>query len=266
MPNEPMFRKMTEADWEAFHAFDRSAFPDDSMSEEFFFRRLERDGFYSLDVGEEIVGQLIIAPFGENEGHLGRIAIAPTHQGKGYGKYLMRKAMELFKEQGYRRVHLYTQDHNTIAQGLYKQFGFEKSGTSWHYFVPLDTLSPSGEYHCQPVQENEIDSVGERYESLPSLQIRRLLEFPENPVLILKDSEGNLKGACRFTPSFPGCFPFEVDEPGGFDDFIFGLTPYTLPDFDYVRVTFVNNEKLAIICNQRGYKLHHRLYKMTAEI
>jgi len=261
---ELIFRKMTEEDWDAFHEFDMTVFPDDAMSEEFFFRLLERDRFFSLDLDGEIIGQLVVAPFGENEGHLGRVAIAQRHQGKGYGKILMQKAMDWFKKENLVKVHLNTQDHNSVAQGLYKQFGFERTGTTWHYFVPIETLNPKYEYACQPILPEEIEQVGEKYSSLPAIQIRRLLEYPENPVLTLKDKEGIIKGVCRFTPSFPGCFPFEIDDIDAVDDFLIGLKPYSLPTFNYYRITFYDNENLAQMFEEREYKLHHRLYKMTA--
>ena len=266
MTEEPEFRKMTKEDWRAFHDFDLLSFPDDAMSEEFFLKRLERDGFFSLDLNGEMVGQLVVAPFGENEGHLGRVAIAPNHQGKGYGKVLLRKAMDWFKTENLTKVHLNTQDHNQVAQGLYRQFGFERSGTTWHYFVPIETLNPKHEYTCQRILPEEIEQVGKKYSSLPAIQIKRLLEFPENPVLTLKDKEGGIKGVCRFTPSFPGCFPFEIDDIEAVDDFLIGLSPYALPSFEYYRITFYDNEMLAQLFLERGYRLHHRLYKMTAVI
>ncbi|MFW9978154.1 MAG: GNAT family N-acetyltransferase [Candidatus Thorarchaeota archaeon] len=266
MNQDISLRKMTTKDWDAFHRFDVLAFPDDTMSEEFFFKRLDRDGFFSLDLKGEMIGQLIISPFGENEGHLGRIAIAPTHQGQGYGNVLLQEAMKWFKDHSLTKVHLYTQDHNKVAQSLYRKFGFEKSGTTWHYFVPLETLRQRKQFKCQPIELDEIEVVGMRYASLPAAQIRRFLEFSEHPVFTLKDDDGSLKGACRFTPSFPGCFPFELDEIDGLDDFLLGLKPYSLPEYDYIRITFVDNEKLSVLCKERGYRLHHRLFKMTASI
>ncbi|MFX1562477.1 MAG: hypothetical protein ACFFDP_04135, partial [Promethearchaeota archaeon] len=96
-------------------------------------------------------------------------------------------------------------------------------------------------------------------------QIRRFID-KGYLVFTLKSLGGKIVGACRFTPSFPGCFPFEIENIDSFDDFISGLRPYSLPQFDFVRVTFTDNDELAQLCNSRSYKLHHLLYKMQLEL
>jgi hypothetical protein len=60
--------------------------------------------------------------------------------------------------------------------------------------------------------------------------------------------------------------PFRIDNLDGIDDFISGLEEYSLPEYDYVRLTFTDNENLAELCDKRGYKQHHRLYRMKAEV
>ncbi len=259
---------MTIDDWIFFRKFDAEIFPDDSVSENWFKKRLERDGFFTLDLNGQVVGQLVLAPYGENEGHLGRIGVSQDHQGKGYGNLLMKHAIEWFqKHEGIKQIHLYTQDHNKVAQSLYKKFGFTISGTTWHYFIPLDSLKPLNDYTCQEILENEIDPVGEKYAStLPAAQIRRFLTSDEFQVLTLKNNSGDVVGACRFTPSFPGCFPFVLDNIDSFDDFLAGLKQYSLPDYDYIRVTYTDYPKLAQLCEERMYKLHHRLFKMTLSL
>ena len=135
----------------------------------------------------------------------------------------MNHAVEWFKNPGdIKKVHLYTHDHNVVAQSLYKKFGFRKSGTTWHYFVPFESIKPLGEYSCQEILADEIDFIGERYPSLPAAQIRRYLENTQTKqhVLTLKDREGNIVGVARLTPSFPGSFPFEISGVDGFDDHV----------------------------------------------
>ena len=179
----------------------------------------------------------------------------------------MESAVDWFKKENAPRAILYTQDYNTVAQHLYKKFGFSVTGTTWHYFVPFSTINPTGLYSCQRINDDEIDIVGTRYnESFPASQIRRFLESDENIVLILKDENGQLQGACRFSPLFPGCFPFEIESPECLDDFVFGIQKLSLPENDYVRLTFTDNPELAALCDSRGYRLHHRLYKMTLNL
>lgn len=49
MRDEPVVRPMTVEDWNIFHKFDRKIFPDDLMTEGWFKKRIERDGFFTLD-------------------------------------------------------------------------------------------------------------------------------------------------------------------------------------------------------------------------
>ncbi len=264
MSDEPVIRPMTVEDWPIFHKFDIKNFPDDSIAEDWFKKRVEREGFFALDLNSHIVGQLILALFGDDEGHLGRIGVDENHQGEGYGNLLMKHAIEWFqKHKVIKQIHLYTQDHNTVAQNLYMKSGFIVSGSTWHFFVPFDSLRPLNIYTCQEILEDEIDPVGEKYaDTLPAAQIKRFLTYDEFHVFTLKYND-DIVGACRFTPSFPGCFPFVLDDIVSFDDFMVGLKPYSLPDYDYIRVTFTDYPNLAQLCEKRKYKLHHRLFKMT---
>ncbi|MDF1541053.1 MAG: GNAT family N-acetyltransferase, partial [Candidatus Thorarchaeota archaeon] len=205
--------------------------------------------------------------FGEDEGYIQKIAVSSPYQGKGYGSMLMDHANEWFRGQGgIKTVHLYTQQDNHVAHELYKKHGFAVTGTTWHYFVPRDSLRPTGFYKCQEIKKDEIDEVGNKYEALPAVQIRRFLENVRYHIMTLKDKESQIIGVCRFTPSFPGCFPFLMEIPEAFDDFLTGLEPYSLPEFDYVRVTFTDIPKVAKLCEERGYKLHHKLFKMSLEL
>ena len=263
----PEIRSMKADDWDQLQEIDVEIFPDDALEEDWFRKRVERDGCFVLVRDGQIVGNLIVARFGADEGHLGRIGVAKSQQGKGYGSMLMEYAIDWFrKEGGIGEVHLYTQDFNKTAQSLYKKFGFRKSGTTWHYFVPFDSIQPKNDCTCQEIQESEIESVAEMFPSLPAEQIRRFMTYEEFQVLTLKDRGGNIQGVCRFTPSFPGCFPFEIAATGLFDDFINGIERFSLPENDYVRVTFTNLPMLAALCEKRNYRLHHKLFKMALHL
>ncbi|MHA2359780.1 MAG: hypothetical protein ACXAB5_05880, partial [Candidatus Thorarchaeota archaeon] len=48
-----------------------------------------------------------------------------------------------------------------------------------------------------------------------------------------------------------------------FDDFLNGIKKFSLPEFDYCRVTFTDIPELAELCTKREFRLHHRLHKMT---
>lgn len=255
---------MKKDDWQALDRIDSEIFPEDRIAHEEFNRLAELESSFIIEsYSGVLIGYLILRRFGDDAAHLGRIGVAKASQRKGFGTKLMEFALNWFQEQGgIRQVILYTQKENTAAHRLYRKFGFEVVGTTWHYFVPFDTLNPSGRYWCQLIQPSEIEAVGKQYsESLPAAQIQRFIEG-EQLVFTLKFPQGQIVGACRFSPTFPGCFPFEIEYIESFDDFLSGLRPYSLPKFDHIRVTFTDNTELAQLCKDRSYKLHHELHKM----
>jgi GNAT superfamily N-acetyltransferase len=259
---------MRKEDWGAFTEIDQVIFPDDRIEQEqSFIDRVEQGNFFALDVDGKLAGYLIVARFGENGAHLGRIGVIKERQRQGLGTLLMKHALKWFREQGgIAYALLYTQHDNHPAQQLYRQFGFKISGVTWSFYVPFHTLTPIHRYSCQPIQTEEIAAVGTQYEAtLPAASIHRFLERG-HLVHTLKDVEGQIVGACRFTPQFPGCFPFEIDHLDCFDDFIHGLRPWSLPEFNYMRVTFTENPALAKLLEERQYKLHHKLFQMRVEL
>lgn len=258
---------MKDDDWMEFEKLDEELFPSDRVGQESFTTQVDRGAFFALESDDRMVGMLSLAKFGEDAGHLGRIGVSKSVQNRGLGAKLMEYAMDWFRNEKISNAILYTQDHNKHAQHLYKKFGFKIIGTTWHYFVPFRTINSSGKYLCESIQDGEIEAVGEKYgEYLPAAQIRRFLETDDFHVLVLKNKEKDIVGACRFTPAFPGCFPFQIDSIDCFDDFISCLKPYGLPEFDYVRLTFTDNEDLAALCYERGYEIHHKLFRMKAEV
>lgn len=267
MGDEHNLRPMKEEDWDRVLEMEQEFFEDDMFRQDQFINRVHRGNFFALEVGGQLVGELAVDRFGSVEGHLGRIGVARSHQRQGLGSMLMDYAIDWFRnKKDISAVHLYTQDYNKPAQTLYHKYGFSKTGTTWHYIVPFNSLKPEGKYTCHAISEAEIELVAKMFLSLPAAQIRRFLESDEYHVLTLKSIEGKIVGACRFTPSFPGSFPFEITSLDCFDDFIQGMKQLSLPEFDHVRTVFTDNEKLANVCEERDYHLHHKLFKMSLHL
>ncbi|MFQ5832682.1 MAG: GNAT family N-acetyltransferase [Candidatus Thorarchaeota archaeon] len=264
---EPTIRNLTLDDWETYEEFREGLETDFQLDEESFKKLVDGDGCFGLFLDAKQVGYLNLYRIDEDEGNLQGIVVRNEYHGKGYGSMLVKHALDWFTERDLRRVHLYTQVDNKIARGLYTRFGFELEARAWHYIVPLNTLKPLGKYSCQEILEEEIDSVGNKYPShLSAGRIRRSLESDSQHVLTLKDSEDEIVGVCRFTPGFPGCMPFVLDDVECLDDFLVGLEPYRLPEFDHVRITFSHDHKLAELCRDRGYELYHDLVKMSRDL
>ncbi len=259
-------RHMKEEDWDEFHKMDIEIFPDDVMREESFRKSVEGNGCFALTLDRQIIGNLIVTRFGKDIGYLNRIGVTKEHRRKGFGSKLMEHALDWFHEQGGSSTVQLFADLNEAVQGLYRKHGFMKEGTTWHYFVPYNSVRPNGKFTCQEIREDEIELVGGKFPSIPPEQIRRYLASDEYHILTLKDKSGNIEGFCRFTPSFPGCMPFEITSVECFDDFIAGLLEFKLSEHDYCRVTFTDLIELAELCEKREYHLHHRLHKMSLQL
>jgi len=269
MDVEYNLRPMRNEDWDDFLKMVQEIFPEDVLRKDQFLNSVKKGNFYALEIDGQMTGELKITRFGSDNAHLASIGVARPHQRKGLGSILMKYALEwIRKEEGISTVHLYTQDHNIPAQSMYKKFGFRVTGTTWHYFVPFASLKPEGKYICQEILSDEIDLVGAQFPTLPAAQIRRFIEdrVTKYYVLTLKDKEGKIVGATRFTPSFPGSFPFEITQIDCFDDFIKGMQNLSIPEFDHVRTVFTDNKELANLCKEREYRLHHKLFRMSLNL
>ena len=52
--------------------------------------------------------------------------IHKDYQGKGYGKYLLKKVIDILKERGYHEFTVGVEDDNLKAQHIYHSFGFDE--------------------------------------------------------------------------------------------------------------------------------------------
>ncbi len=209
--DEIQIRPMREKDWEEFEKIDEELFPDDRIERDRFNRIVSRGDFFALESDDRILGMLTLARFGEFEGHLARIAVAKSMQNRGLGARLMEYALEWFRKEKITHAILYTQDHNKHAQHLYRKFGFEIVGTTWHYFVPFQTITAPGNYACDHIQEDEIEAVGQKYQAyLPAAQIRRFLESEEFTFLCSRIDQRKLLEPVVLLPHIQDAFRFAL--------------------------------------------------------
>jgi ribosomal protein S18 acetylase RimI-like enzyme len=269
LPDTVKIRPMRNDEWAMFHQIDCEIFEkEDQLQKEFFQERVKEPGFLALETKQEaLIGYLVLGQFTEEIAHLGRIGVQKAEQSHGYGSTLMEYAIDWFmKRKGVNEIQLYTQVDNVHAQGLYKKYGFKVIGQTWHYFIPFDILHATGEYLIQIAQPEEYKTIADLFpSSLPTGAIRRFIER-EQYIHTLKDHFGHILGASRFTPNFPGCFPFELLTLSAFDDYILAFQPLCDPPSEILRITFHNNKQLAILCETRGYHLHHKLFRMQLHL
>ncbi|TPE49350.1 GNAT family N-acetyltransferase [Maribrevibacterium harenarium] len=59
------------------------------------------------------------------QGQIGRLSVLPNYRSQGYGKMLLRKAIEVAREMGFKEVFLHAQ---VEVQVYYEHFGFKTDG------------------------------------------------------------------------------------------------------------------------------------------
>ncbi len=83
-------------------------------------------------------------------GHLDRIAVAPEHQGQGFGKAALILAIETMRSQGARRIGLSTQRSNERSQRMYENFGFRR--TPGHDYELYGAWCGDNQHSVHPLQ------------------------------------------------------------------------------------------------------------------
>lgn len=80
--------------------------------------------FFALD-GELAVGTAAVIPVSEGIFELGKMAVRPSHRGRGIGELLGRAAIDFARSAGASRLYLETNSSLENAIRLYSRLGFE---------------------------------------------------------------------------------------------------------------------------------------------
>ena len=89
--------------------------------------------------GKGLVRTAILIPYGivtvgAGESHVLNVCISPTMQGRGYGRRMMKKLMEVAKSHHAEMMILEVRPSNPIAIKLYHDLGFNEIGTRKGYY------------------------------------------------------------------------------------------------------------------------------------
>jgi len=92
-------------------------------------------------VGED-EGELVAYASGTYEpelrlGFIDLLAIGPGHQGRGYGRAMLRAMMAHFKQMGAEQVNLECLEDNTVGNALYRAEGFAEVARSIRWFIKV---------------------------------------------------------------------------------------------------------------------------------
>jgi ribosomal protein S18 acetylase RimI-like enzyme len=104
-------------------------------SKENISRYIDTGEIYVAKINYSIVGIMVLYPNSKNEIELKNVAVNQKYQGKGYGKQLILKAIEIAKIQNYKRVIVGTGNTSVNQQALYQKCGFSLFKIEKDYFT-----------------------------------------------------------------------------------------------------------------------------------
>ena len=80
-----------------------------------------------LTENDKQVGSLILIYSG-NDASIFSVQVLDNHRGKGYGKKLVEKAINICKNRGLNKIELNTEQDNQVANSMYRKMGFKLEG------------------------------------------------------------------------------------------------------------------------------------------
>lgn len=135
-------RMMTTLDLDAVLAIEHACSVD-PWSRAIFLGCLERHQCYVLTLERTVIGFAVLM-FVDKECQILNIAIAPSHQHQGCGKFLMADLIQSARLERATELLLEVRCSNLPAQALYKKFGFTVIGERKDYY-----LTPQGREDAQ---------------------------------------------------------------------------------------------------------------------
>ena len=134
-----VLRRMHRSDLGQVHAIEKSAFQV-SWSLVSLAREIGSNPAalgWVVARGTRVLGYALCWRFGD-EAHLGKIAVNPMCRGRGIGKKLLGGVLDEVRRLGCRYVHLEVRASNTVAQQLYRKYGFSAVGRRKRYYTDND--------------------------------------------------------------------------------------------------------------------------------
>ena len=92
---------------------------------------------YLVEIEEKVIGKVHLQLISGTGGIYG-LGILPEYRGKGYGRALLLKAVEILKEQKAAQIMLQVAAENETALRLYQSSGFKETSTMYYYGLDAD--------------------------------------------------------------------------------------------------------------------------------
>ena len=262
---EYYLRDLVETDWSAFKEMEMETFPNEITKEESFMRGLNSPhGLFVVMVHKEtkdFIGYYRFLLYG-TLGHIQRIGVRPKYQQKGYGSILMTSAMSILEKAGAKKFMLYVLQENKAAIKLYEKYKFEIEHSTVQFEIPFELLPKEPKGNCRHMDWGEIQLMSLRF-GLNPYQIQTYFG-QENQHVIIYQRIGQQMGVCRFSPNFPGAFPFIIRDRNYALDFIAHLVTYIKnKEFTAVKITIDQQQSLVDDFIEKKIPVRNKLYRMS---
>lgn len=117
--------------------------PDIGMVESYVYR----SKCFVLEENHEIIGSYLLLPSRPQTIELVNIAVLVKKQGRGYGKELVKHAVDMARTLGYQTIEVDTGNSGVMQLGLYQKCGFRIVGVDIDFFTT---------HYKEPIFENGI--------------------------------------------------------------------------------------------------------------
>ncbi len=132
-------RPMQDSDLSAVLEIERRSYPHPWKRDHFLHELSAPHSFpfVAFDESGAVVGYLCLMSLFE-EAQVLNLAVAPEQRGRGVGRLLMERAVELAREKGAGYLALEVRSSNVAAIGLYESFGFIRCGLRPCYYEGVE--------------------------------------------------------------------------------------------------------------------------------
>jgi len=129
-------RKMAEADLPDVTAVDHSSFDPLWHNSQETLRRALGQSLFAMVAEDEsgVIGYQMTTGTG-TRGHLARLAVHPSVQGRGVGRMLLGDLFSRLVENGYLKLTVNTQSDNQTSLSLYQKMGFIRTGEAYPVYT-----------------------------------------------------------------------------------------------------------------------------------
>ena len=134
MENNIIIRSMTKDDVDGVYEVEEDCF-EDSWSKESIRKELKNDlaRYLVAELDNKIVGYVGVW-FVVDEGHITNVAVHSDYRGHKIGDKLLKEMVKLCKENKLIAMTLEVRTSNTVAQNLYRKYGFKMGGIRKEYY------------------------------------------------------------------------------------------------------------------------------------